>query len=60
MASRSWENRLGMACMLCAATLGAPPAQTLATQANFDVTDGFAPYSGLVQGLDGKFYGTTA
>jgi uncharacterized repeat protein (TIGR03803 family) len=34
-------------------------AQTLTTLYNFDATDGFAPYAGLVQATNGSLYGTT-
>jgi len=34
-------------------------AQVLTTLANFNRTNGTAPYAGLVQGSDGNFYGTT-
>ena len=34
-------------------------AQTLTTLASFDVTNGDDPYSTLIQGVDGNFYGTT-
>ncbi len=36
------------------------PAGTLTTLHSFDGTDGGQPYSGLVQGTDGNFYGTTS
>jgi uncharacterized repeat protein (TIGR03803 family) len=36
----------------------ASTAQTFTTIANFNGSDGSAPYSGLVQGSDGNFYGT--
>src|SRR5208337_2819999 len=36
------------------------PAGTLTTLHSFDGTDGGQPYSGLVQGYDGNFYGTTS
>ena len=35
------------------------PSGTLTTLYKFDFTHGAQPYAGLVQGTDGKFYGTT-
>lgn len=32
---------------------------TFTTRASFDWTDGANPYSSLIQGSDGNFYGTT-
>jgi uncharacterized repeat protein (TIGR03803 family) len=48
--------------VLCAVTAIASPGQTFTTQHNFAgyPTDGASPYVGLVQGIDGNFYGTTA
>ena len=36
------------------------PAQTFTTLHSFEVTDGQNPYAGLVQGINGDGYGTTA
>ncbi len=35
------------------------PAQTFTTLANFDGTDGSAPFDGVIQATDGNLYGTT-
>jgi uncharacterized repeat protein (TIGR03803 family) len=46
--------------LFCVATAMTCPAQTFTTLANFNKTDGWAPYLGsLVQGTDGNLYGTT-
>jgi uncharacterized repeat protein (TIGR03803 family) len=47
--------------LFCAAAVIAAPAQNsfFTTLANFNGTDGRALYSGLAQGTDGNFYGTT-
>ena len=37
----------------------AAPAQTFTTLVSFDKTDGANPYTGLVQGRDGNYYGMT-
>jgi uncharacterized repeat protein (TIGR03803 family) len=53
-----------MICLLflfCAATVIASPAQTFTRLATFDETNGSYPlFMALVQGTDGKFYGTTS
>jgi uncharacterized repeat protein (TIGR03803 family) len=46
-----------LVCLLAAATL---PAQTLTTLYSFAKTDGQKPVAPLLQGFDGKFYGTTS
>jgi uncharacterized repeat protein (TIGR03803 family) len=52
-----------MACFVavfCVAAAIAAPAQTFTSLLSFDYTDGAGPqWGGLVQGLDGNFYGTT-
>jgi uncharacterized repeat protein (TIGR03803 family) len=42
----------------CVAAAIASPAQTYTTLANFDLTNGANPVSGVVQGFSGNFYGT--
>jgi uncharacterized repeat protein (TIGR03803 family) len=48
-------------CLFCIATVIAAPAQSVSftTLVNFNGTDGSAVYSGLAQGTDGNFCGTT-
>src|SRR5215469_1571262 len=46
--------------LFCAATAIALPAQTFTNLVNFNLSNGAAPSSPLVQGLDGKLYGTTS
>jgi len=36
-----------------------PAATTFKTLVKFDLTNDSDPYGGLVQGIDGNFYGTT-
>ncbi len=47
-----------IAIAFCAATAVCSPAQTFTSLASFDGNTGFSP-SGLVQGTNGDFYGTT-
>src|SRR5580700_9792650 len=47
-----------LGCFLLAAL--ASPAQTYKVVLSFDGTDGTAPYSPLVQGVDGNLYGTAS
>ena len=55
-----WRRRLGILCLLLAATAITLPAQTLTTLANFDGTNGDEPLAPVVQGGDGNLYGTTS
>jgi uncharacterized repeat protein (TIGR03803 family) len=50
---------LCIAIALCAVTAISSPAQTYKSFADFDSTDGANPFTSLVQGFDGSFYGTT-
>jgi len=44
----------------CGTVFKVTPSGTLTTLHSFDGTDGAYPYTGLVQGADGNFYGTTS
>src|ERR1039457_4150890 len=57
-ASRGWKT-VCVVFVFCAATAIGSFAQTLTTLVSFDGTDGNDPMSGLIQGFDGNFYGTT-
>lgn len=46
--------------VICTAMVIASPAQTFTNLLNFDGNNGAEPSVGLVQGIDGDFYGTTA
>ncbi len=50
---------LRLLCLFCAATVVGSSAQTLTTLVAFNGSDGAYPSSGVVQGSDGNFYGTT-
>jgi uncharacterized repeat protein (TIGR03803 family) len=59
MRKLSWWATIGLIPVFGAATV-VSAAQTFKTLANFDVSNGEAPYYGsLVQGFNGNFYGTT-
>lgn len=45
--------------VICLASVSYSPAQTVTTIANFTGDNGFNPASGMVQGVDGNFYGVT-
>jgi uncharacterized repeat protein (TIGR03803 family) len=54
-----WAARAGVLFLLGAATAIDLPAQTFTTLFSFDNTHGANPEAGLVQALNGNFYGTT-
>src|SRR5277367_3881652 len=57
------RSRLQTACallLLCGATAIASSAQTFATLFSFESTGGTTPMTGLVQGVNGRLYGTTS
>ncbi|HEX4537107.1 MAG TPA: choice-of-anchor tandem repeat GloVer-containing protein [Candidatus Acidoferrum sp.] len=56
----AWGVRAAYAVvLLCLATAIASPGQTYTTLVNFNKSDGALPESSLIQGFDGKLYGTT-
>jgi len=60
--NRNWARVLAAVIAAVAATLAgvrSSSAQNFRTLASFNSTNGASPYSRLVQGLDGNFYGTT-
>jgi uncharacterized repeat protein (TIGR03803 family) len=67
MRSLNLWKAIALACIFCAVGAIGSPAQdvqppgtlTFKTLANFKFTNGAVP-NGLVQGTDGKFYGTTS
>jgi uncharacterized repeat protein (TIGR03803 family) len=59
MSNFKWRMRVCGVLLLWATAAVALPAQNLHTVHSFDGTDGGSPNAGLVQGTDGKFYGTT-
>jgi uncharacterized repeat protein (TIGR03803 family) len=54
----SFLKMVGVVLVFCAAAAIAS-SQTVTTLATFDITNGADPVTGLVQGTDGNFYGTT-
>jgi uncharacterized repeat protein (TIGR03803 family) len=59
MANSILRRRACIAVLSCVGPLAASRAQTFTTLASFDGTNGGGPCASLVQGSDGKFYGTT-
>jgi uncharacterized repeat protein (TIGR03803 family) len=51
-------RRFSVVSLLWVASAIASPSQTFKTLASFNVTNGESPWSSLVQGFDGNFYGT--
>jgi len=59
LVKKALVKKAGMVFLLCAAAAITASAQTFTTLFNFGSTDSGGPFVGLVQGLDGNFYGTT-
>ena len=55
----SWWKTIFFLSVFCAVGANASLAQIFKTLVNFDGTNGVNPTAGLVQGIDGNFYGTT-
>lgn len=53
------ESRIYGLVLLCLITAVPSQSQTFTALHSFDMTDGFAPYAGLVQATGGLLYGTT-
>lgn len=54
-----WKT-VWLCCALFAATAITSPAQVFTTLANFEGSNGSRPVAGVVQGIDGSFYGTAS
>jgi uncharacterized repeat protein (TIGR03803 family) len=59
MQKRNYPGRLGMLSALYIASVTATPAQTFTVLRRFNGSNGSTPVAPLVQGTDGKLYGTT-
>src|ERR1700723_2213316 len=59
MSKMRWCVKASTFLVLWAATTVSLPAQTFTALHNFDIRDGQYPWSPLLQGIDGNFYGTT-
>jgi len=56
----NWGKPARVVLMLCAAMATTTQAQTFTTLLSFYGPNGAVPSAGLVQGINGDFYGTTA
>ena len=59
MSKLSFWKTISLLCVFCAVGVIGSTAQTLTTLVSFNGDDGEDPLAPLVQGLDGRFYGTT-
>ncbi|HEY7417487.1 MAG TPA: choice-of-anchor tandem repeat GloVer-containing protein [Ktedonobacteraceae bacterium] len=55
----TWKTMIFL-CIFCALPPVASHAQTFTDLLNFNQADGGVPFGGVVQGIDGSFYGTTS